>query len=281
MKTLFKRLTGNIRGVLFVLWIHASAGWHHYAWRRRLRSPRFEIEESASSGMKQTLLFIRHGQTTWNVEHRLPGQLPGIHLTDTGKQQAERLADALAVLPISAVISSPLERARETAEIIAQPRHIPIQLEANLMDINVGHWTGQNHDELNKSDEQWKAFKRNPTVAPPDVETFPQVQARALAAVERWRKQPDIGVYPAFVVHADVIKLLLAHYTGLEAAQAGKLMIDNASVSIVEVEDDKEALVVAIGWSPKPGWLKPPTSESQALLTEDMKTGAEKISQEQ
>lgn len=230
--------------------------------------------------MRQTLLFIRHGQTTWNVEHRLPGQLPGIHLTDTGKQQTERLADALAVLPISAVISSPLERARETAEIIAQPRQLPIHFDADLMDIDVGHWAGENHDELNKSNEEWKAFKRNPTVAPPDVETFPQVQARALAAVERWRKREDIGAYPAFVTHADVIKLLLAHYTGLEAAQAGKLMIDNASVSIVEVGNDNEALIVAISWSPKPGWLKPPAPPTGELPTEDMQTGAEKIPQE-
>jgi broad specificity phosphatase PhoE len=231
--------------------------------------------------MKQTLHFIRHGQTTWNVEHRLPGQLPGIHLTDIGKQQAERLADALTVLPISAVISSPLERARETAEIIAQPRQIAIQLEADLMDINVGHWAGQNHDELNKHDEAWKAFVKNPTVAPPGVETFPQVQARAVAAIERWRTQETSGAYPAFVAHADVIKLLVAYYTGLEAGQAGKLLIDNASVSIVELEDEKRPMVVAVGWSPKPGWLKPPTSESQSLSTEESKTGVEKIAQEQ
>jgi broad specificity phosphatase PhoE len=280
MKNVFKRLTGNIHGLLFVLWIYLSVGWRHYGWRRRLRSPRSVIKESTQTRMKQTLLFIRHGQTTWNVEHRLPGQLPGIHLTDTGKQQAERLADALAVLPISAVISSPLERASETAEIIARPRQISIQFEADLMDIDVGHWAGQDHDELNKNNEEWKAFKRNPAVAPPDVETFPQVQARALAAIERWRKREESGAYPAFVVHADVIKLLIAHYTGLEAAQAGKLMIDNASVSIVEVEDDKEALIVAISWSPKPGWLKPPTLESKPLPTEDIKTGEEKISQE-
>jgi broad specificity phosphatase PhoE len=231
--------------------------------------------------MKQTLLFIRHGQTTWNVEHRLPGQLPGILLTDTGKQQVERLADALTVLPISAVISSPLERARETAEIIAQPRQIAIQFDADLMDINVGHWAGQNHDELNKNDETWKAFVKNPTVAPPDVETFPQVQARALATIERWRAQEAIGAFPAFVAHADVIKLLVAHYTGLEAGQAGKLLIDNASVSIVEVEDEKRPLVVAISWSPKPGWLKPPTSESQSLPTGESKSDVEKIVQEQ
>jgi broad specificity phosphatase PhoE len=280
MKNVFKRLTGNIHGLLFVLWIYLSVGWRHYNWRRRLRSPRSVIEESTQTSMKQTLLFIRHGQTTWNVEHRLPGQLPGIHLTDTGKHQAERLADALTVLPISAVISSPLERASETAEIIARPRQLAIQFEADLMDIDVGHWAGQDHDELNKSNEEWKAFKRNPAVAPPDVETFPQVQARAIAAIERWRKREESGAYPAFVVHADVIKLLIAHYTGLEATQAGKLMIDNASVSIVEVEDDKEALVVAISWSPKPGWLKPPTSESKSLPTEDAQTGDEKISQE-
>jgi broad specificity phosphatase PhoE len=231
--------------------------------------------------MRQTLLFIRHGQTTWNVEHRLPGQLPGIHLTDTGKQQTERLADALAVLPVSAVISSPLERARETAEIIAQSCKLAIQLEADLVDINVGHWAGQDHDELNKSNEEWKAFKRNPTVAPPDVETFPQVQARAVAAVDRWRAKETSGAYPAFVTHADVIKLLIAYYTGLEAGQAGKLIIDNASVSIVEVEDEKQPLIVAISWSPKPGWLKPPTSESKSLPVEDIKTGEERISQEQ
>ena len=278
MKSVFKRLTGNIHGLLFVLWIYLSAGWHHFGWRRRL--PRSFIDESTSIGMKQTLFFIRHGQTTWNVEHRLPGQLPGILLTDTGKQQAERLADALTVLPISAVISSPLERARETAEIIAQPRQLAIQFEADLMDIDVGHWAGQNHDELNKHDETWKAFVKDPTVAPAGVETFPQVQVRAVAAVERWRAQETSGAYPAFVAHADVIKLLVAHYTGLEAGQAGKLMIDNASVSIVEVEDEKRPLVVAISWSPKPGWLKPPASESQPLPTEDNKTGEEKISQE-
>lgn len=273
MRSVLKRLTGGMHGLLLVLWIYVSAGWHHYGWRRRLRSPQTVIDESTSSGMKQTLLFIRHGQTTWNIEHRLPGQLPGIHLTEAGKQQAERLADSLAVLPISAVISSPLERARETAEIIAQPRQVAIQFEADLMDIDVGHWAGQDHDELNKRDETWKAFVKDPTIAPPGVETFPQVQARAVAAVERWRAQETSGAYPAFVVHADVIKLLLAHYTGLAAGQAGKLMIDNASVSIVEVEDEKRPLVVAIGWSPKPGWLKPPTSESQSLPTEDIKTG--------
>src|SRR5258708_2540115 len=66
--------------------------------------------------MKHLLLLIRHGESTWNVEHRLPGQLPGIELTGAGRAQAQRLAKALSMLPLSTVISSPLARAVETAE---------------------------------------------------------------------------------------------------------------------------------------------------------------------
>jgi broad specificity phosphatase PhoE len=218
--------------------------------------------------MKQTLLFIRHGQSTWNAEHRLPGQVPGISLDDTGRQQAARLADALSVFPISAIITSPLERARETAEILAQTFHLPVFFEPALMDIDVGEWAGKNYNELRKSDETWKAFVRDPTVAPPGVESFLQVQERAVTAVERWRAREGSGAYPAFVAHADVVKLLVAHYTGLDPARAGSFFIDNASVSIVELDDDQRPRIVAISWSPKPGWLRPPKSPAQpAQLT--------------
>ena len=206
--------------------------------------------------MKQTLLLIRHGQTSWNVEQRLPGQIPGVELNETGRQQAARLADALTVIPISAIISSPLERAYETARIIAQQYKLDIQFEPDLMDIELGHWTGQSYNELSKNDPTWKAFVKDPTVGPDDVETFPHVQERAVAAVERWRKLDSIGAYPAFVAHADVIKLLIAHYTGLEARRAGSFMIDNASVSIVELDPEHSPRVLAIGWNPQPGWLK-------------------------
>lgn len=211
--------------------------------------------------MKQTLLFIRHGQTTWNTEHRLPGQLPGVTLNDTGRKQTARLADALHILPLSAIISSPLERAHDTAEIIAQGRGLNVQLEPDLMDTNVGHWAGKLYDELSKSDPDWKAYVRDPTIAPAGVETFPQVQQRVVAAIERWRIKESIGAYAVFVAHADVVKLLIAHYTGLEAGRAGSIFIDNASVTVVEFEDEHPPRVVAVGWSPHPGWLKLPIPE--------------------
>jgi broad specificity phosphatase PhoE len=245
---------------LLVLWIHLSVGCRFWWWHIRLRLQRLHLMESTQTGMKQTLLFIRHGQTTWNVEHLLPGQIEGVALNDTGRQQAGRLADALSPIPISAIISSPLERARDTAEIIAQGRNLTLEYDPDLMDTNIGRWTGKKYDELSKNDPEWKAYVHDPLVAPEGVETFLQVQQRAMAAVERWRTREGIGAYPAFVAHADVVKLIIAHYTGLEAKRAGAMFIDNASVSVVEIDTESihTARVIAVGWSPHPGWLKPP-----------------------
>ena len=226
--------------------------------------------------MRQILFLIRHGLTTWNIEHRIPGKLPGIELTDIGREQAKRLAEALALLPLSAIISSPLERAVETAEYLTQGRGLTIQLEPDLMDIELGRWSGQNRDELFKSDPVWTAFVRNPTVGPEDVETFSALEQRVVAAVERWLKKESTGSYPAFVTHDDVIKVLLAHYIGLEVGRSRSLFIDNASVSVVVVEADHRPLLLAMSWSPQPGWLQPfplpsegPKSEGQVVGDQD------------
>lgn len=256
-----KKLTSAIYGWIHVLCIYVCVGRRFLRWRVQLWRQRFDGVESTQTDMKQMLLIVRHGQTTWNVENRLPGQLPGVALTDVGRQQVARLAEALTVLPISTIVSSPLERARDTAEIIAKGRDLAVQFEPDLMDTNIGNWAGQVISGLSKNDPAWKAYVHDPTVAPEGVETFPQVQQRVVAAVERWRKQENIGAYPVFVAHADVVKLLIAHYTSLEPVKAGSIHIDNASVSLVEIEDEQAPHVVAIGWSPSPGWLKAPTPE--------------------
>jgi len=219
--------------------------------------------------MKHLLLLIRHGESTWNVEHRLPGQLPGIELTEEGRAQAQRLATALSMLPLSTIISSPLARAVETAEYLVQRRALTIQLEPDLMDIELG----QNRDALSQSDPAWKTFVRDPTVAPVDVETFPELEQRVVTAVDRWLKKEATGPLPAFVTHADVIKLLLAHYLGLEAGRARSLWIDNASVSVVTLETDRSPLVLAIGWNLQPGWLQPYTTASEQAKSEGNAVG--------
>ncbi len=246
---------------IHILSIYLSVGVRFLHWRMHfLLHPQQSIG-SVRNRMKQTLLIVRHGQTTWNVEHRLPGQLPGVALNEVGRQQAARLAESLKVLPISAIVSSPLERARDTAAYLATGRDLEIQLEPDLMDTNVGPWSGRTIDEVSKSDPAWKEYVRDPMVAPEGVETFGQVQQRVVAAVERWRSKENIGSYLAFVAHADVVKLLVAHYTGLDTARAGSVHIDNASVTTVEIDKEEHPHVVSIGWNPQPGWLKPPTPE--------------------
>jgi broad specificity phosphatase PhoE len=229
--------------------------------------------ESKQTAMRQFLFLIRHGQTTWNVEHRLPGQLPGIGLTDAGREQAKRLAEALAVLPLTAIISSPLERAVETAEYLAQGRDLTIQLEPDLMDIELGRWSGQNRDELFKSDPVWAAFVRDPTEGPEGVETFPALERRVVAAVERWLKKESTGAYPAFVTHDDVIKVLIAHYIGLEVRRSRSLVIENASLSVVVLETDHQPRVLAMSWCPQPSWLQPFTLAAERPKSEGQLVG--------
>ena len=236
IKSYLKRLIDNGYTLLCIVQIYIVVGGRFCSWRARLWLQQIHLVESTQIHMKQTLLFVRHGQTTWNVEHRLPGQLPGVALSDIGRQQAARLAESLTILPLSAIISSPLERASDTAEIIAKGRGLDVQFEPDLMDTDVGRWSGQIIEELTKNDPAWKEYVRDPTVAPEGIETFPQVQQRVVAAVERWRARESSGAYPVFVAHADVVKLLIAHYTGLEAKRAGSISIDNASVSLVEID---------------------------------------------
>jgi probable phosphoglycerate mutase len=218
--------------------------------------------------MKRNILLIRHGQATFNVEHRLPGQLPNIPLTEEGQRQAQRTGAALAGLPISAIISSPLERARHTAALIAQNRDIPIQLDPDLADTNVGKWAGLNYNELSKSDEEWKLYARSMTVAPPGVETALDVQARVVRATERARRAPDLGEYVALVGHADVIKLIIAYYTGMPHSCIHSLSIDNASVTLLAFsEHEHPPAILSLNWTPSPGWLTytpPPPAEAQA-----------------
>jgi broad specificity phosphatase PhoE len=255
---MIRRIWINATSWLRLIWLYLVVTGHFFVWRVHIWFHSSYSRESTQLRMKQTLLLIRHGETTWNREHRLPGQLPGVALTEEGRRQAASLAEALSEFPISTVVSSPLERARETAKYLTSARNLQLQFEPDLMDTNVGHWSGQIFEDLLKSDPAWKAYLQDPTVAPAGIETFPQVQQRVVAAVEHWRTCENVGSYLAFVAHADVIKLLLAHYMRLDVKRAANLAIDNASVSVVQIGKEERLHVVAIGWTPRPGWLKPP-----------------------
>jgi broad specificity phosphatase PhoE len=204
------------------------------------------------------VLLVRHGQTTYNVEGRLPGQLPGVPLTDEGRLQAHRVAVALSGLRLDIVVSSPLERAMETARIIARGWALDVREDARLMDTDVGGWAGRKIGEIAKDDPTWGAFLKKPTEPPPDVESLDAVQARAVAAIEALRGDATVGENVVVVAHADVIKLIVARYTGITIEGALALHIANASITALAFAGEHPPALLATNWTAAPGWLVTP-----------------------
>lgn len=204
-----------------------------------------------------TLYLVRHGQSTFNIEKRLPGQLPDIHLTDEGQRQGRQLGEAVRAMPLTAVVSSPLDRARETAELVLGGRDVPLLFDPRLMDTDVGRWAGQVIDDLHKNDPAWGQFVRRPTHPPTGIEGFYQVLSRIVAAAEDARHNEQLGDAIMLVAHADVVKLLICHYLRLPIEGTSWLHIPNASLTALAFVGDQGPSVVALNWTPSPDWLRP------------------------
>lgn len=223
----------------------------------------------------QRFYLVRHGQSTFNVEGRLPSQLPNVPLTDEGRRQAHQAAVALAGLRLSAVISSPLERAKETAEIIARGWALPVQEEPRLMDTEMGRWAGRKISEVSKDDPGWHEFLKKPTEPPEGVESFEQVRSRTVAVIEALRADAAVGDDVVVVAHADVIKLIIAHYTGIPLDGARFVVVANASISALAFHDGHAPTLMAVNWTMAPHWLvapAPPTPGAQSNVEGSQQT---------
>ncbi len=179
------------------------------------------------------LLLIRHGENDFLKQGRLPGHLPGIHLNKRGREQVKALAETLQTFPIQAVYSSPLERAVETAEPLAQALGLPIQLRPGLVDTDVGEWQGRQLRQLRKL-PLWKQVQEQPSqVRFPEGESFLEIQERLVREINlicQMYKQKDML---AVVFHSDPIKLVLAHFIGLPLDNFQRLGVRAGSVSIL------------------------------------------------
>lgn len=122
-----------------------------------------------------TILLARHGETDWNREGRWQGWADP-PLNDTGRAQARELAEQLRGTPFDAVYSSDLQRARETAEILAEPHGVPVIVDRDLREIDIGSWSGLTRAEI---------AERFPDGVRPDGETHEQQAARVRGAVTR------------------------------------------------------------------------------------------------
>lgn len=190
------------------------------------------------------LLLIRHGENDYTKKGKLAGHLPNVHLNARGQEQARELADALKDAPLAAIYASPLERAVETATPIANARKLEVQIEAGLLESNVGKWQGKSWKVLRLT-KAWKIVQHAPSrFRFPEGESFPEMQTRVVSALERIiqnHKKPNEIV--ACVFHADPIKLAVSHFLGLPLDHFQRLGCDTGSVTFLNVGEMGAALM--------------------------------------
>ena len=177
------------------------------------------------------LLLIRHGENEFVKTGRLAGHLPEVHLNERGQKQAAELADALKQLPIKAVYTSPLERARETAAPLAAALGLEPVIRPGLIETGIGDWAGQELKALSKLPE-WKNVQHNPSrFRFPNGESFGECQARLVSEVESIAHAHKPDEIIVCVSHADPIKLVTAYYLGMPLDHFQRLGCDTASLT--------------------------------------------------
>jgi len=189
------------------------------------------------------IIFLRHAQAENNAKRILAGRTEGIHLTKTGIEQAERIAKYLKPLDISAIYSSPIERASHTAEIVAKNNSLDHNLDDRLTEIEMGKFTRMNYDDMfaKYGNIFLKFYENDPVIAEHEVETFPQVQSRILDMVNHMvEKHKNENVI--LVTHMDPIKSMLSTVMGLKPKTLFELIIANASLTIIKEQDNKFSL---------------------------------------
>ena len=188
------------------------------------------------------IIFLRHAQAENNTKRILAGRTDGISLTKAGIEQAQRIAKYLKPLDISAIYSSPIERASHTAEIVAN-NSLDYNLDDRLTEIDMGKFTRMKYDDMfaKYGNIFLKFYENDPVIAEHEVETFPDVQKRVLGMVDHvLKKHKNENVI--LVTHMDPIKSMLSTVMDLKPKALFELIIANASLTIVKEQDKKFSL---------------------------------------
>lgn len=216
------------------------------------------------------VLLVRHGRSTSNTAGTLAGRLPGIHLDDTGREQVARTGERLADVPLAEVVTSPLERCRETAAAITKHHDLSATVDEALTECGYGDWQGRPLEELARED-LWKVVQGQPSAAAfPGGESLTQMQARAVAAIRAHDARIEAAHGPAAVwvavSHGDVIKSILADAAGMHLDLFQRLHVDPASVSIVRYAPQRPTVIAVNTHAGDLGWLRAPEPSGDAAV---------------
>jgi len=192
---------------------------------------------------------IRHGHNDYVKKGLLAGRLPGVHLNEKGRTEVAALAEAMKDTPLKAVYSSPLDRALETARIVARLHGLQVERRPNLIETALGDWEGKSVKRLSR-ERRWRQLQENPSQFRfPGGEWMVEQQARLVKEVETLWARHKIKDHFAIIGHADPLKLIVAHYLGLPLDLFQRLAMDTASVSALMIEE-KETKLLRLNWKP-------------------------------
>lgn len=178
------------------------------------------------------IYLIRHGQTDWNRDRRIMGTGP-MSLSEEGRRSVEILAAALEKESIPVIYTSTVERARETAAILAARWGSRIVEERRLDESPYELWVGKRYSDLS-GDPQFELYRSKPTEAQFSLgEGMADIQRRGLAVIERACSESG-GGKAAVVSHSDVIKPIVTHFLGMDLDDMHRLSIANASATLLE-----------------------------------------------
>jgi len=194
------------------------------------------------------IFLIRHGVTDWHEQRRVLGQRD-VPLNAQGINQAHAAAMALAGVQLHEVLSSPLLRTMQTAEIIAGQFGIEVARDPRLVDFRVGKWEGMAYDEVNASADYQKFLADPLSTAIPGGEDLRQIRERSVSAIEQALADTPAGEAVAVVSHAGIVRVLLAHYLGSAPGNYHRLRVAPGSISVLSFADDRELpRVLAVNW---------------------------------
>lgn len=180
-----------------------------------------------------SIIFLRHGQARNNVERVLAGRTEGVPLTEQGIQQAQNIAKFVEKMNVSKIYSSPIQRAKQTAEIVANHNSLDLSFDDRLIELDMGKFTGMKYDEIFNTHGNvfMKFYSGDVEIAHNGVETFAEVKKRVLSIVDLClNEHQDQNVL--LVTHMDPIKAMLSTVMDLKPESLFELIIANASLNV-------------------------------------------------
>jgi probable phosphoglycerate mutase len=189
------------------------------------------------------IIFLRHGQAQNNTARVLAGRTPGVSLTKTGIKQANDIGKFLKSFDISHIYTSPVERAKTTADIVGSHLGLPTTIDERLYELEMGRFSGMEYDKLfaRHGNVFLKFYQGDSTIEEHGVETFTQVKKRVLELVDHVCSTHH-GKNVLLVTHMDPIKAMISNILNLSPRSLFELIIANASLTVVREEQGKLSL---------------------------------------